>query len=68
MGPDLPNATPHRFSHYPLVVYALKTLLPQVLMPTLMDLHPSLGNHDHIRVFINAKKDEMYPFGTDWKG
>ncbi|KAF9518977.1 hypothetical protein BS47DRAFT_1358602 [Hydnum rufescens UP504] len=68
MGPDLPDATPHHFSHYPSVVYALKTLLPQVPMPTLMDLHLSLGNHDHIHVFINVKKDEMYPFGTDWKG
>ncbi|KAF8308848.1 uncharacterized protein EI90DRAFT_2959955 [Cantharellus anzutake] len=68
MGADLADATPRRFSRYPSVQYALKSFFPDLPHPTLMDLHPSLGNYEHLRIFIKVQKRKEFPFGTDWEG
>ncbi|KIJ44845.1 hypothetical protein M422DRAFT_251830 [Sphaerobolus stellatus SS14] len=36
--------------------------------PTLIDLHASLANKDHLHVYINTVKFEMFLFGIDWAG
>ncbi|KAF8313897.1 uncharacterized protein EI90DRAFT_2948989 [Cantharellus anzutake] len=59
---------PRRFSRYPSVQYALKSFFPDLPRPTLMDLHPSLGNYEHLRIFIKVQKRKEFPFGTDWEG
>ncbi|KAF8315972.1 uncharacterized protein EI90DRAFT_3021720 [Cantharellus anzutake] len=68
MGADLADATPRPFSRYPSVQYALKSFFPDLPHPTLMDLHPSLGNYEHLRIFTKVQKRKEFPFGTDWEG
>ncbi|KAF7969562.1 hypothetical protein HWV62_26919 [Athelia sp. TMB] len=36
--------------------------------PVLSDLHPSLGNLDHVRRYINALRAEHFPAGTGFEG
>ncbi|KIJ52695.1 hypothetical protein M422DRAFT_243475 [Sphaerobolus stellatus SS14] len=43
-------------------------LLPDIENPTLIDLHSSLANKDHLRVYVNQIKSDVFPFGTDWRG
>ena len=68
MGPDLPDATPLRFSRYPTVNAALRQLCPDMNNPMIIDIHPSLGNYEHLRTYIRRMKGVYYPFGTDWEG
>lgn len=68
MGHHLADTTPLRFSRFGSVKHALRSLFPDVLTPTLIDLHPSLANNDHLRVLINKEKKKLYPLGTDWDG
>ncbi|KAJ7587564.1 hypothetical protein C8J56DRAFT_890486 [Mycena floridula] len=46
-------------------------LVSQVLHvkePTFIDLHPSLGNLDHLGSYIYHAQDYVFPEGTGWKG
>lgn len=36
--------------------------------PSLSDLHPSLGNLDHVRRHINVLRNEFFPMGTGLDG
>ena len=36
--------------------------------PSLSDLHPSLGNLDHVRRHILLMRQKFYPNGTDFDG
>ncbi|KIJ37765.1 hypothetical protein M422DRAFT_177506 [Sphaerobolus stellatus SS14] len=36
--------------------------------PTLLDLHPSLGNADHTGRIINEVQNQVYPYGTGFEG
>ncbi|KAF8588988.1 hypothetical protein K439DRAFT_1333826 [Ramaria rubella] len=67
MGHELVDATPRRFMCHPAVLSRLRELL-LITNPTLIDLHLSLANEDHIRIYIRKAKDEIYPAGTDWEG
>ncbi|KAK1224976.1 hypothetical protein PQX77_012125 [Marasmius sp. AFHP31] len=41
---------------------------PLLRSPTLSDLHISLTNRSHLKVYIDAIKKECFPEGTGWKG
>ncbi|KAF8187531.1 hypothetical protein BJ912DRAFT_926768 [Pholiota molesta] len=36
--------------------------------PVLSDLHPSLGNSDHVRRYINSLRVKLFPRGTGFEG
>lgn len=40
----------------------------QLRDPSLSDLHPSLGNMDHVRRYINKMRDHFFPSGTRFEG
>ncbi|KAJ7816218.1 hypothetical protein B0H14DRAFT_2374732, partial [Mycena olivaceomarginata] len=41
---------------------------PRLPNPTLLDLHSSLGNRDHIRAYILQAQNSIFPEGTGWEG
>ncbi|KAJ7261653.1 hypothetical protein C8J57DRAFT_1634758, partial [Mycena rebaudengoi] len=63
---DLPDLTPRRFLRHPTTNTYLHKRLPGIPNPTLLDLHPSLGNRDHIRVYILQAQESIFPVGTGW--
>lgn len=65
---DLPDLTPRRFLRHPAVNTFLRRRLPDVPNPTLLDLHPSLANRDHIRAYILQAQANVFPEGTGWEG
>ncbi|KAF8592311.1 hypothetical protein K439DRAFT_1610695 [Ramaria rubella] len=67
MGHELADATPRRFMRHPAILSRLRELIP-IPNPTLIDLHLSLANKDHIRIYIRKAKNDKYPAGTDWEG
>lgn len=59
------------FSRDPQVTSALRRHLnwPEgPLEPSLLDLHPSLGNLDHLDYLINLVKQQDYPHGVGFNG
>lgn len=65
---DLPDLTPRRFLRHPSTQSFLKNMFPKHPCPTLIDLHPSLANKDHLRVFILKAQAIHFPDGTGWEG
>ncbi|KAF7372822.1 hypothetical protein MSAN_00488200 [Mycena sanguinolenta] len=65
---DLPDLTPRRFLRHPTTNVFLQKRLPGVINPTLLDLHSSLGNCDHIRTYILQAQENIFPDGTGWEG
>ncbi|KAF8887650.1 hypothetical protein CPB84DRAFT_1849819 [Gymnopilus junonius] len=65
---DLPDLTPRHFLHHAAMEAFLWKRLPEVQNPTLIDLHPSLGNKDHLRSMILKVQETHFPFGTGWEG
>ncbi|KAJ7676899.1 hypothetical protein DFH06DRAFT_976937 [Mycena polygramma] len=68
---DLPDLTPRRFLRHPTTHSFLRKRLPNVHNPTLLDLHSSLGNRDHIRAYILQAQNDIqtvFPEGTGWEG
>ncbi|KAJ7210349.1 hypothetical protein GGX14DRAFT_363314, partial [Mycena pura] len=65
---DLADLTPRRFLRHPSTTSYLRELLPHDEAPTLLDLHPSLGNRDHIRSYIVQVQRTLFPDGTGWDG
>ncbi|KAJ7667366.1 hypothetical protein B0H17DRAFT_1184191 [Mycena rosella] len=57
---DLPDLTTRRLLRHPLLKSFLTKKLPNVLNPTLSDLHFSLANRSHVTSFIDQ--------GTAWNG
>lgn len=68
LGPDLPDTTPRRFLRHPITRTFLLQRFPGIQEPTLMDLHVSLANREHLRSYIVQAVQEFYPKGTGWEG
>ncbi|KAG6819294.1 hypothetical protein H0H93_013296 [Arthromyces matolae] len=65
---DLPDLTPRRFIRHPVCKTYLTSKFPNILLPTLIDLHVSLANREHLQGYIDITKRDIYPEGTGWKG
>ncbi|KAJ3904829.1 hypothetical protein F5879DRAFT_900538 [Lentinula edodes] len=65
---DLPNLTARRLLGNEAAKFFLKRELPNLAKPTFSDLHPSLGNLDHMQVYINRAIISVHPHGTGWEG
>lgn len=65
---NLPDLTPRRFLRHSATNAFLRSKFPDIPNPTIIDLHPSLGNRDHLRSFISAVQKEQFPMGTGWDG
>ncbi|KAJ7867739.1 hypothetical protein B0H14DRAFT_3132843 [Mycena olivaceomarginata] len=65
---DLADLTPRRFLRHPILRAYLQQKFPQIPTPTICDLHTSLANREHLRVYINAAKVDLFPHGTGWNG
>ncbi|KAJ7192674.1 hypothetical protein GGX14DRAFT_546454 [Mycena pura] len=65
---DVPDLTTRRFLRHPSTLAFLRDRLPDIENPTLLDLHPSLANRDHVRAYILQVQKEMFPRGTGWDG
>ncbi|KAF9069708.1 hypothetical protein BDP27DRAFT_1222153 [Rhodocollybia butyracea] len=65
---DLPNLTSHQLLTHEGAKAFLRHRLPSLEHPTFIDLHLSLGNLDHLQVYINTAICTVHPFGTGWTG
>ncbi|KAF5366384.1 hypothetical protein D9758_009754 [Tetrapyrgos nigripes] len=65
---DLADMTPRRFLRHPVVKAYLVDRFPLLNSPTVSDLHISLANRSHLKVYIDAVKTQCFPEGTGWKG
>jgi hypothetical protein len=65
---DLPDLTPRRFLRHSTTKAYLRQQFPGVLQPSLIDLHVSLANRDHLRSYIDLAKAKHFPAGTGWEG
>lgn len=71
LGWEAADATPRRLANNPKFLAGLTKLLPDPpkgRYPVLAELHPSLANADHARVYIEKVRLKLYPNGTDFKG
>ena len=70
MGWKLADATPRRIMVDSGFIQGLRAYLNwnHIFDPTLSDLHPSFGNSDHTRRYINKLRLEFFPEGTGFKG
>lgn len=68
LGEDLPDLTPRSFLRHPTVKSYVLQKLPDVLLPTLSDVHVSLANRSHIKTYIAQAKAQHFPRGTGWEG
>jgi hypothetical protein len=65
---ELPDLTSRRFLRNPIVKSYLAIKFPDILNPTLSDLHISLANRSHLKAYIDHVRKAIFPYGTDWKG
>ncbi|KAK0470828.1 hypothetical protein IW261DRAFT_1425665 [Armillaria novae-zelandiae] len=65
---ELADMTPRRFCRHPAVINRVKELCPAVEEPTVVHLHPSLANLDHIASYIHNEVKAALPHGTGWDG
>ncbi|KAL0571531.1 hypothetical protein V5O48_010432 [Marasmius crinis-equi] len=65
---DLPDITPRKLLAHSVVKAYLRDRFPLLRSPTISDLHISLSNRSHLKVFIDAVKRQCFPEGTGWKG
>ncbi|KAF8158165.1 hypothetical protein B0H34DRAFT_674626 [Crassisporium funariophilum] len=71
MGWRLADATPRNIMLDSGFMNGLKQHLGWTnacLKPVLSDLHPSLGNSDHVQCYINDLRTKQYPRGTGFEG
>lgn len=68
LGPDLADLTPRRFLRHPTVCAYLLQHLPHISQPSISDLHVSLSNREHLRVYIDTARLKAFPEGTGWEG
>ncbi|KAJ7595458.1 hypothetical protein C8J56DRAFT_883672 [Mycena floridula] len=64
----LPDLTPRRLLRAPATRIYLSSQLPEVKEATFVDLHPSLGNLDHLGTYIHQAQAYRFPEGLGWKG
>ncbi|KAJ3709702.1 hypothetical protein C8R42DRAFT_598164, partial [Lentinula raphanica] len=57
-----------RFLRHPILQSFLSTRYPMLRNPMLSDLHISLSNRSHLKVYIEHAKNTHFPEGTGWKG
>jgi hypothetical protein len=67
LAEDIPDITPRRFLRHPILKTFLKLKFPRISQPTLSDLHISLANRSHIKVYIKQIKEIHCPFGPGWE-
>jgi hypothetical protein len=65
---DLPDLTARRFLRHPATAGYLRKRLPEIDNPNLADLHISLANREHMKLYILQAQQQCFPFGTGWKG
>lgn len=65
---EMADITPRQFLGHPIVKSYLTSRFPLLHNPMLSDLHISLSNRSHLRVYIEAIKAQYFPSGTGWKG
>ncbi|KAJ3804094.1 hypothetical protein F5876DRAFT_70917 [Lentinula aff. lateritia] len=65
---DMADITPRQFLRHPIVKSYLTTRFPLLRNPMLSDLHVSLSNRSHLKVYIDAMKRTCFPSGTGWRG
>ncbi|KAJ3771677.1 hypothetical protein FB446DRAFT_789369 [Lentinula raphanica] len=65
---DLADISSRHFLRHPIVKSYLAMRFPLIQNPMLSDLHVSLSNWSHLKVYIDAVKRECFPAGTGWKG
>lgn len=65
---DLADITPRKFLRHPIVRSYLSTTYPLLRNPMLSDLHISLSNRSHLKVYLDTAKKTYFPDGTGWKG
>lgn len=65
---DLADLTPRRLLCHATTDRFLREMLPDIKDPAMIDLHPSLGNKDHLRSFIVKAQELYFPHGTGWEG
>lgn len=65
---DLPNLTSRHLLVNEATKHFLQKELPHLTEPSFQDIHPSLGNLDHLQVYIDRACDSVYPHGTGWSG
>ncbi|KAF6753487.1 hypothetical protein DFP72DRAFT_814134 [Ephemerocybe angulata] len=68
LSDDIFDLTTRRFNRHPVVLAFLRERFPSNPTASLLDLHPSLANQDHIRNWIDQVVKESFPNGTDWDG
>ncbi|KAF9064129.1 hypothetical protein BDP27DRAFT_1299179 [Rhodocollybia butyracea] len=65
---DLPNLTPRCLLGNDTARFFLQSELQHLQNPAFSDLHPSLGNLDHLQVYICRAILTIHPHGTGWEG
>ncbi len=65
---DLADLTARGLLRHPSSNNFLCQHLPLIREPTFIDLHPSLGNLDHLNSIISSVRVKTFPEGTSWEG
>ncbi|KAJ3740786.1 hypothetical protein DFH05DRAFT_1404766 [Lentinula detonsa] len=65
---DLADITPRSFLRHPVVKSYLSSRFPMLQNPMLSNLHISLSNRSHLKVYIQRIKRTCFPWGTGWNG
>ncbi|KAJ3839118.1 hypothetical protein F5878DRAFT_617485 [Lentinula raphanica] len=65
---DLADISPRYFLRHPIVKSYLAMRFPLIRNPMLSDLHVSLSNRSHLKIYLDAVKRECFPDGTGWQG
>ncbi|KAE9384455.1 hypothetical protein BT96DRAFT_950559 [Gymnopus androsaceus JB14] len=68
LGVDLADIMPRKFLRHPIVQLYLSARYPFLRNPMLSDLHISLSNRSHLKVYLDTAKKTHFPEGTGWKG
>ncbi|KAJ3906921.1 hypothetical protein F5879DRAFT_897100 [Lentinula edodes] len=68
MEVELADLTPRKFLRHPITQCYLSSHFPMLRNPMLSDLHISLSNRSHLKVYIEHAKKARFPEGTGWKG
>lgn len=68
LGTDLADLTPRCFLRHSIIQAHLQDAFPHSPHPTISNLHVSLNNREHLRVYIEDAKSKAFPEGTGWAG
>ena len=68
LGQDLADLTSCWFLRHPTVCAYLRQRVPHISLPSPSDLHVSLSNQEHLRIYIDQAKGKAFPEGTGWEG